>query len=280
MVGEVFLANSSNNQEKFQYTICRLSEGVSIRQIAKELKVHHTTVQYWIKNNFKTNKRSSVLTQEDVLSVCNKYSADYSYILGSYLGDGHISQMPKTYRLRVFNDERYPDIISDQKRSLTRLFDGNKISEAPNPNTKCVVVSVYNNHLPLFFPQHGPNCKHTRDVSLKDWQWDMVKKEPECFIKGLIDSDGTYYTQTQKAPNGKEYIYQRYSFTNSSKNILDMVEKTLSLLGIKYLIVKRKVIKNQATLTNINIGKQEDIDKVNTLYDIAESKLRIPSSKL
>jgi hypothetical protein len=37
--------------------------------------------------------------------------ADYAYLLGVYLGDGHISRGARTYCLRFFLDGAYPGIV-------------------------------------------------------------------------------------------------------------------------------------------------------------------------
>ena len=264
----------SKRQDHFRYTIRRLSEGASNRQIAKELNVHHTTIAYWINNGFQTKSRSHTLNHDEALKLCQTHGADYAYILGAYLGDGTISETPKTFRMRIFNDMRYPDIIADQKRSLGRLFSQNKISEVNVKNSKCLIVSMYNSSLPKFFPQHGPGTKKTRDVSLKDWQWDIVKEEPECFIKGLIDSDGSCYIQTQTNRSGLKRYYKKYNFTNTSMDIVDLMKKTLEMLDINYLSVQKKVREENAPAIVITINTNQDVAKMDSLYDIAENKLR------
>jgi hypothetical protein len=37
--------------------------------------------------------------------------AAYSYVLGLYLGDGHLATFPRTRCLRIYLDARYPEIV-------------------------------------------------------------------------------------------------------------------------------------------------------------------------
>ncbi|GAB5494251.1 MAG: hypothetical protein Phog2KO_44660 [Phototrophicaceae bacterium] len=51
----------------------------------------------------------------------------YAYILGLYLGDGHISLVKshRAHRIMIFLDKKYPDIINQCKESLGIVFTGN-----------------------------------------------------------------------------------------------------------------------------------------------------------
>ena len=48
--------------DRFEYTKKRILEGTSIRQISRELGVDHTTVLYWIKNDFTSGKLPERIT--------------------------------------------------------------------------------------------------------------------------------------------------------------------------------------------------------------------------
>ena len=151
---------------RFEYTKQKLAEGVSQRQIARDLNVDHTTIAYWIKNGFSSGTRNfKSNSDEEIYNICKKYSAEYSYILGSYLGDGHITKMPRTYKLRIFNDAKYDNIIEDQSQALSVLFPENVIRQHKQLHSNCVEVIIHNKELPRFFPQHDSGKKHDRDVS-------------------------------------------------------------------------------------------------------------------
>ena len=40
---------------------------------------------------------------------------DYAELLALYLGDGHISEVGRVYRLRISLDAKYPSIIADAR---------------------------------------------------------------------------------------------------------------------------------------------------------------------
>ena len=46
--------------------------------------------------------------------------AAYSYLLGMYLGDGHLTHFPRTLRLQIYLDSRYPAIIGECVRAVRR----------------------------------------------------------------------------------------------------------------------------------------------------------------
>jgi hypothetical protein len=50
------------------------------------------------------------------------------------------------------------------------------------------------------FPQHGTGKKHTRPISLEDWQERIVNSFPLEFFRGLYHSDGSRFSNVV---NGK-----------------------------------------------------------------------------
>ena len=251
--------------ERYEYTKQALANGVSIRQIGKDLGVDYSTVTYWIKKNFSSGLRTKFVSQSDVLDICQTYPAHYAYMLGCYLGDGHIIKSPRTYKLTIYNSEIHPEIISDQILSLKKLFPTNKINNYKQLHNKCVEVRVHNLSLPYYFPQHGPGKKHNRPIIFEDWQQEIVTNEPECFLKGLIDTDGTEYLTSGK--------YRRYSFCNVSQNIIELYKTTMKQLNIHYTIVNRKANKSRNIITRITTSPLKDVQAIDKAYEIAESKL-------
>lgn len=253
---------------EFEYTKRKLKEGVSIRQIARDLNVDHSTVHYWIKNGFTSSRNSGRLPDVDeIIDICKSNPSHYSYILGSYLGDGHIVKAGRSQKLTIYNDSRYSCIIKDQSNALQVLFPKNKIGNYKQLTSNCMEVMVHNISIPLMFPQHGPGKKHARDISLHDWQWDIVWEEPECFIKGLIDSDGCRYIHKQTI-KGKTYAYPMYSFTNKSLDIINMYIRVMAKLDIS-----TKPTQNKSGIINVFTNKAVDVEKLDKLYEIAENNL-------
>ncbi len=261
--------------DRFDYTKRRLIEGASIRQIGRELNVDHSTVSYWIKNDFACEMRSKQLQVEEIHEICNTKSVAYSYILGCYLGDGHISQLPRTQRLRLFSGTAHPTIVQDQINALNILFS-NVVNHKESKTSKMEVITVHNTQLDIYFPQHDVGKKHDRDVSLKPWQQTIIDKEPECFIKGLIDTDGCLYDNGRYVKDDGEKTYlPSYQFTNKSKDILKMYTDVLDKFDIHYTYVSKKCGSvNIFTRDRVNVKKLFDV------FEIAERKFQMLTSTI
>ena len=172
-------------------------------------------------------------------------AATYAYLLGLYLGDGHIVRTPRTYNLRIVLDLKYPLIIQECAAAIRAVRGGivgwqSKIG--------CMEVSGYWNHWPCVIPQHGPGTKHSRDVSLKRWQEDLVVHHPERLLRGLIHSDGSRDLNFVK---GKSY--PRYQFSNYSKDIQEVFCWACELVGVHW---------TQPFWKTIAISRREDVAKL------------------
>lgn len=150
----------------------------------------------------------------------------YSYVLGLYLGDGCISELKRTHKLRIFQDQKYQNLIKQHVCALKNLFPDNKVSVRYRNN--CAVILVYSCKLLDYFPQHGAGKKHLRKIKLKRWQNKIINKYPWEFLRGLYQSDGCRYINKIK-----KYRYVNYQFTNKSIDIINLwisVAKKLLLL--------------------------------------------------
>ena len=140
---------------------------------------------------------------------------DYSLLLALYLGDGSISVHPRTQRLRITLDQRYPGIIEATRLLLARGFPENAVSVGSRASGgACVDVSVYSSHLSCLLPQHGPGAKHLRAIRLEAWQARILDRAPWGFITGCIWSDGCSFRNRTGA-----YEYLGYAFSNRSDEI-------------------------------------------------------------
>src|SRR5207244_3852587 len=87
-----------------------------------------------------------------------------------------------------------------------------------HPRYNAVTIVSYSNAWPCLFPQHGPGRKHERKIELVPWQEAIVQREPEQFIRGLLQSDGCRIIN-RVCVNGTDYAYPRYLFSQVSKDI-------------------------------------------------------------
>lgn len=242
--------------------------GVSGRQIAHNLNISIDESRKYIllmkEHALKTSDEliafvaNFTKTKNEALNI-KTYSIDeqeeaYAYMLGMYLGDGYIVQMPRTYALRIACDYKYPKIIEKVTKYMQILFPKNKVNYFTsyyNNKPSCTEVKIYNNGIPKKFPQHGIGKKHERPIVLESWQKVIVDKYPKLFLCGLFESDGCRYESKIKRKNSEQYYtYWNYNFSNVSLNITNLVLDKLKKLNISYRLQHK--YKN----TNENCEKQ------------------------
>ncbi|MFI8356319.1 helix-turn-helix domain-containing protein [Streptomyces cyaneofuscatus] len=159
----------------------------------------------------------------------------YAYLLGLYLGDGHISQYSahRAPSLMITLDDAWPGIQDEAEAALRKVFPENSTCRVRR--TGCHNIKVYSKHLACLFPQHGPGRKHERAIALEPWQQAIVDAHPWQLVRGLIHSDGcriTNWTTRMVGGERKRYEYPRYWFTNVSDDIRRLYTDTLDALGI------------------------------------------------
>lgn len=78
--------------------------------------------------------------------------------------------------------------------------------------------------------------KIRQKIDIPDWIKDNKNFRQEC-IRGLIDTDGCFYTNSYFV-NGKKYSYFKIAFTSASVPLIDSVAKILRDFGINARISK------------------------------------------
>ena len=144
----------------------------------------------------------------------------YAYLLGTYLGDGHVADTRRSFQLRITLDGLYPGIIAECAGAMHLSLP------SVHPRIRCdrserrMNVDSGSKHSPDLFPQMGPGRKHERPIVLAPWQREIVEAHPWPFVRGLIHSDGcrTVNRFKTRLPSGRvaEYAYPRYFFSNLS----------------------------------------------------------------
>jgi hypothetical protein len=162
----------------------------------------------------------------------------YAYLLGVYLGDGCISRMLRTWRLRIVLDERYPAVIEETASAMAAIGIG---VVGRQQRVGCIELSNCWIHWPSVSPQHGPGRKHERSIALETWQEQVASAHPDRLIRGLIHSDGCRYVAHQRVGD-RTYEYSRYEFANRSDDIKRIFCRYLDLLGIGWTRPNEKSI--------------------------------------
>jgi hypothetical protein len=214
-----------------ELVVSLLACGLSDYEIARRSGVSCSTIQRW--------RRSGLVRRPD-------FGADwrvsdplaYCYLLGCYLGDGHIAHRPPNgWTLRVSCDRLYPGIIDEVMLTMAETFSPRQPTGFASSSCSAEVVTISHPGIGRAFPQHGPGPKHRRAIALTDWQRELTRAHPKALIRGLIHSDGcrTVNSFCTGLPSGRvgEYAYVRYFFSNLSSEIREIFREHCELLGIR-----------------------------------------------
>jgi hypothetical protein len=168
----------------------------------------------------------------------------YAYLLGLYLGDGHITRgLRDVYALWLFCSDDWPGLLAAARITMSAVMPASSVFCVHQ--TGCTAVKSTSKHWPCLFPQHGPGRKHTREIELEQWQVVIVRKYPGEFARGLFHSDGwrgLNRVRRKLAGGDRYYEYPRYLFCNESKDILRLCGETLDQLGVAWRLSKPNAI--------------------------------------
>jgi hypothetical protein len=200
--------------------------GLSQSRIAAVTGIPRGTVRMWL---------AGAIPQPDACCALRARlpGAAYCHLLGLYLGDGHISLIRRTPRLRIFYDARYPGLIGEGIRSMRAVLPHARAHAYRPTADNCIVVSSYSRCWLCLFPQHGPGRKHQRTIELSPWQLEITRDHPEMLIRGLLQSDRSRFINPVTV-GGRRYEYVRYYFTNESGDIKRILCDHLDLLEIEW----------------------------------------------
>jgi hypothetical protein len=212
--------------------------GLSISAIAASTDVTTTTIKRWLRRDEESVVGSRGRSaHRHCAQGCNLVRdappAPYAFLLGMYLGDGHIVHNHRgVYRLEIACCAGYPRIIDECADAVADVLPSCQVGRRRRAGV--VLVGCYSKHLPCLFPQHGPGPKHRRRIALVPWQEDIALGEhPELFVRGLLHSDGWRGTNRVRGANGSRYAYPRYQFSNRSDDIKQLFVRACDRLGVK-----------------------------------------------
>jgi hypothetical protein len=226
------------------HAISLLRSGARNADVGRRFGIPPGTIGYWLHLD---NAQHGTLPgrRRPLCPRCDGRELDepaYSYLLGLYLGDGHIIQYSehRVPSLMITCGDAWPGLMDACERAMQSVFPDNSTCRARK--TGAHNVKVYSKHLWCMFPQHGPGRKHERLIALEPWQQAIVDAYPWEFIRGLIHSDGcriTNWTTRMVGGERKRYEYPRYFFTNKSEDILKLYSDTLDKVCVEWKITRR-----------------------------------------
>jgi hypothetical protein len=212
-------------------------------EVARRLGVPSGTVGYWV--HLDRAQRGACPGRERPCHRCDGAPLDraaYSYLLGLYLGDGHVSlySAHRAPSLVITCGDDWPGLMDAAEAAMRAVFPHNQVCRLRR--TGCHNVKLYSQHAWCMFPQHGPGKKHERTIALEGWQQEIVDAFPWEFIRGLIHSDGcrvTNWTVRTVGGERKRYEYPRYLFTNVSDDIRRLYCDALDKVGVTWRVTRR-----------------------------------------
>jgi len=216
-----------------------LRAGLSNQEVAEALGVPRGTIGWWIHED---RRRAGTLPpMRSRLLHCPRCTGaelprqPYAYLLGLYLGDGHIIDKRRMHNLSITCTTSWPGLMDECEAAMLTVMPRNKVWRRKRAGCHDVMSSSV--HWPCLFPQHGPGRKHEREIILEAWQQEIVDEFPQEFIRGLVHSDGCRVLNSAvRKSNGvtTRRFYSRYHFTNESTHIRDLYTDTLDKLGIEW----------------------------------------------
>ena len=227
-----------------------LSCGFSAAEVAGELDLPVATVGRW-----RAGGTAAFGPPVAVLPWRPPHPLTYAYLLGVYLGDGHITVRPGgRCWLRVSLDGAYPDIVDEVVVAIGLATLGRASQVYAGSGSRVRTVQCAWKGWPEALPQHGPGRKHDRPIVLEEWQRDVVEAHPGAFVRGLIHSDGcrTVNRFRTRLPSGRvaEYAYPRYFFSNLSADIRRLFCDACDRLGVRW---------TQSNSRNISISHRASV---------------------
>ncbi|WP_333493502.1 helix-turn-helix domain-containing protein [Kitasatospora cathayae] len=237
-----------------------LRQGTRNRDVSLQLGVPVGTVSWW---KYQDRAKHGDFPAPERTTCFHCYADElnrpaYAYLLGAYLGDGHIthSKVCRTQSLFITCDDKWPGVMDTVEQAMRQVFPKNNTYRLQRPG--CHNVKLHSMHLTCHFPQHGPGKKHERAIALEPWQQEIVDAHPWDFLRGLIHSDGCRITNwATKTVDGvtRRYEYPRYFFTNTSTDIIGLFTATLDAVGVQW----KASIPRPTGQVNISIARKDSV---------------------
>ncbi|GAA2272617.1 hypothetical protein GCM10010402_31000 [Actinomadura luteofluorescens] len=229
-----------------------LAAGFTIAEVHRQTGISTSTLGNWKRHPEKAASHAPPLCPR-----CHDRAVDpaaYSYLLGLYLGDGHLARQPNgVHRLEIACSDTWPGLIDAAAEAVGAVLSS-RVGRRQRPG--CTMVGSYSTHWPCMFPQHGAGMKHTRKIELREWQREIVDERTEEFVRGLIHSDGCRVVNRVRKrlrDGDRWYEYPRYNFANVSLDIQGMFTGALDRLGVAWA---------QMNATNISVAKREAVARL------------------
>ena len=200
-----------------------LEEHLSIRQISQALNVGLTSVTRILSDVSKRTKSEAARARFGYEPFqLHSSLEDLAYLIGVYLGDGHLAKQERTELLDIACDIKYPSMIVRISSLVFRVF-GKSPSLYTDKQSNCVHVRLYGTGISQIMGfQLVPKSK--QEAYIPEWIKSNLVFSRNC-MRGLFETDGYLHHRTGRT---KSVVI---GFSNTISTLLDEVEQTLYTLG-------------------------------------------------
>jgi hypothetical protein len=227
------------------------------RENAAVCGVSIAAVRHWRRGSRRVS-RPALASESPRCPRCHGRALDahaYSYLLGLYLGDGHITRGRRdVYALSIKCCDAWPGLQVQAKIAMAAVMPTSSVFTVARIG--CTEIKSTSKHWPCLFPQHGPGRKHERSIELEPWQEEIVASHPGDFARGLFHSDGCRLINRVRRPlkdGDRWYEYPRYLFVNRSADIHRLCGEALDRLGVAWRFSKP---------TTISVARREAVARL------------------
>ncbi|MGS2615207.1 hypothetical protein ACVCAH_11880 [Micromonospora sp. LZ34] len=135
------------------------ARGDNIQSVARTLSLAYATVWHWCVDRPEPAVVGTALRCFRCSPAVDNPTdpAAYAYLLGLYLGDGHLVTSARVPVLRIYCSDTWPDLITACDEAMREVL-ATKVQRVQKQG--CVAVQSSGTHWPCLLPQHGPGKKH------------------------------------------------------------------------------------------------------------------------
>lgn len=148
-------------------------------------------------------------------------SDELAFLIGMVLGDGNIGKFPRTERLLVALNSKYPKLINYVAYLMAKFFEKEAIMKKVKASNR-IRVWIYQKKISQRLQIPSGNRRWITS-GIPSWIWRSKKNIVEC-LKGLFEAEGSLSIHLPT------YTYN-FQFSNKNQKLLDDVEKALRMLG-------------------------------------------------
>jgi hypothetical protein len=259
-VAEKNVGGSDNNGHMYPretVELARLLSGLGAldRENAEICGVSIASVRHWRRGTRRPRQERREVKRCPRCHARELDEGAYAYLLGLYLGDGHITKGRRdVYALSIKCCDAWPGLRDQTRIALSAVMPTSRVFSVARPG--CTETKSTSKHWPCLFLQHGPGRKHQRKIELEPWQEEIVSRFPGDFARGLFHSDGCrLINRVRRRVKGGDrfYEYPRYLFVNMSADIHRLCGEALDRLGVAWRFSKP---------TTISVARREAVARL------------------